>query len=311
MQQNRAAIQYGVLPPNISQQQQQEHAARMSQIGIQPIVFEGGVRVEPLFPPQQQQQQAQQRQEQQQREQTVYGDIAPPPLQPQQQQQRKLQQHQAFTYFPRFWDQYTLGQKLGEGSYGEVYLAFDQMSKQNVAIKLLREVTPEIRNEVELLKAVKGAANQCRPGIVCFLASYQIPWPIPSAQQRGPARTTNAIVMAFVSGEPFSKFLSRQKTIVNGVERFRPISLQLLRNLLKSALEDVATLHTLQIDHRDIKPDNMNVVDGKRITLLDLGLSCFTDNRRPRCEDNKWPLTGTPCYSISPHSALSRDAIKV
>ena len=59
-------------------------------------------------------------------------------------------------------EKYKIGRKLGEGSFGEVYLSTDKKTKKKVAVKVLpktkshnENMNSEILNEIEILKTLE------------------------------------------------------------------------------------------------------------------------------------------------------------
>jgi serine/threonine protein kinase len=53
---------------------------------------------------------------------------------------------------------YKLGKKLGEGAFGEVYIAKENSSGEEVAVKIEKTTTkhPQLLHEAKLLKLMKG-----------------------------------------------------------------------------------------------------------------------------------------------------------
>lgn len=66
-------------------------------------------------------------------------------------------------------DRFQILQRLGEGSYGEVYSAIDRVSGATVALKVIpvAGATEDLRREIELLKACQS------PYVVRYFGSYE------------------------------------------------------------------------------------------------------------------------------------------
>ena len=140
---------------------------------------------------------------------------------------------------------YELGAPLGSGGAGSVFRAYDRLSKQDVAVKLLPSLSKSgleaVRREVGLLRLLR------LPGVVRMLDD-------------GVERGQGFIVMQLVEGAPFP-----------GPNP--PRSWPELVPVLMRLLEALGRIHWSGVVHRDLKPANVLVSPDGVPTVLDLGIS--------------------------------------
>lgn len=190
---------------------------------------------------------------------------------------------------------------MSSGAFGSVFAATEKQSGTKVAIKVLHKTSEKSDNEIYLMRSIVKDGH-CLDSFVCYIRHMQIPWPNATGLDR-----KYAIVMSFVPGQDLYDYMEQfVSTDKHGRTVYRPIDLQLLKKLFGTALQGLAALHDNSIAHRDVKPENLRVVDNERIVFLDLGLSCFGDSRTPSCESTG--TFGTPCYTMSPQRAAMRGA---
>jgi len=140
--------------------------------------------------------------------------------------------------------------KLGEGTYGKVYLAKDQKTGELVALKkILLEPEDEgipstaIR-EISLLKELSNNAN-----IVKLKNVYYF---------------NRKLYLIF-------EYLSQDlKQCLDSVDFLEPV---LIKSYLYQILKGVNCCHTHRILHRDLKPQNLLLDNLGRLKLADFGLS--------------------------------------
>ena len=159
-------------------------------------------------------------------------------------------------------DRYETLELLGTGGMGDVYLAKDLRSGQQVAVKLLKEeVTEDI--VVRFDRECEVLARMSHPAVVrvldrgesegrVFYAMDHIPWP--TLSQR--------ISTRFREGKGFA------------LEEVAKV----LR-LLAGALDH---LHSLDVVHRDLKPSNLLVSDDFDVRVIDFGLAGMLTDRMTR-----------------------------
>jgi serine/threonine protein kinase len=144
---------------------------------------------------------------------------------------------------------YRLGGKLGKGSQGEIFLARDEKSKEEVVVKRL---TPKgTWKSFELFEREAKVLSQLRhPGVPRHLATIE-----------EPPGTFN-LVMQRAPGENLRDLAARRR-----------LSELELRDVLVRCLEILDYLHTRvpAVVHRDIKPSNIVRAPSGSCSLVDFG----------------------------------------
>lgn len=152
---------------------------------------------------------------------------------------------------PVFVGPYRLVRKLGEGGFGEVFLAYDTLHERRVALKLLRD-DEETGAPRRLVREGKAIAALEHPNIV---RCYEI----------GDATGTTPVYVAleYIEGE----------TVRAWIERTSP-SWEAIVEVFVAAGEALAYAHRRGIVHRDFKPSNVMVSARGEVKVLDFGLVC-------------------------------------
>ena len=185
-------------------------------------------------------------------------------------------------------NKYRVIRKIGSGSFGDIYLAMNRNSGEEVAVKLELQKArhPQLLYESKLYRILQGGVG------------------IPTVLWYGQDRDVyNALVMELLgpSLEDLFNFCSR---------RFTMKTVLMLADQMISRIEYV---HNKNFIHRDIKPDNFLMGVGKscnKVYLIDFGLAKkYRDSRTyqhiPYREDKN--LTGTARYaSINAHLGLEQ-----
>lgn len=162
-----------------------------------------------------------------------------------------------FTPGTRVRDRYRLGRSLGEGAFGSVFRAQDELTGREVALKLL---APRWLQDPVVLQQTcdeaRLAARLEHPGVVCI---------------RDFGHTTDGglfIAMDVVEGEPLDALLERRA-------RLPPDD---VRQIALDALDALAHVHAHGLLHRDLKPANL--VRGREGTVLvDFGIAVAVDEQ--------------------------------
>jgi serine/threonine-protein kinase len=183
-------------------------------------------------------------------------------------------------------DKYRIDAVVGSGGMGVVVAATHIELGQRVAIKLLRDVSPEgqarFSREARLLVRLKSA-HVARVFDVGSLDD-----------------DTPYIVMELLEGSDLGKVLDERKRL--GVEESVDWVLE--------AMCAIAEAHALGMVHRDLKPANLFVASGaggtKVVKVLDFGVSKLLDER-PEGLTNEGVTLGSPGYMSPEQIDNSRD----
>jgi len=182
---------------------------------------------------------------------------------------------------------YRLVRRIGSGSFGDVYLATNILTGEEVAVKLepVKSRHPQLLYESKLYKIFQGGVG------------------IPHIRYFGQEQDYNVLVMDLLgpSLEDLFNFCSR---------RFTMKTVLMLADQMIGRIE---FLHNKNFIHRDIKPDNflMGILKQcNKVFLIDYGLAKkYRDSRTrlhiPYREDKN--LTGTARYaSINAHLGIEQ-----
>jgi serine/threonine protein kinase len=153
--------------------------------------------------------------------------------------------------------------KLGQGGYGSVYLGQSMLSSSRYAIKVV-QINPS--QEEALLKSITdevGALSKVNhENIVKFIDLH-----VDQSQCRV------YIVSEFCEGKTLKKFAEEHYH-----QHGHGLSEEDIDNILGQVVNAFCYLHSLNIHHRDIKPDNIMINAKGQIKLLDFGLAKQTSH---------------------------------
>lgn len=138
---------------------------------------------------------------------------------------------------------------LGEGGNGKVSLVRDKSSGEEVAVKVL---------------ATGGEEKKQR-----FLDEIQI-------VEKYAASITGIIPIIESCPEEFWYSMPVAKAIMKYIKDTEPTVTEIVQGIIQLA-ETLSQLHSNNVSHRDIKPDNILFYNG-RFCLSDFGLASFPDN---------------------------------
>ena len=182
---------------------------------------------------------------------------------------------------------YRIERLLGAGGMGEVYLAFDEKMKRNVALKILPAeygASDERVKRFELEARAISSINH--PNIVTI---YDV----------GNFEGINYIATEFVEGKTL-------RDLIGG--KFK------LRNVMANSIQicdALSAAHAVGIIHRDIKPENIMIRQDGYAKVLDFGVAKLIETgpetMRGIANTIKGMMIGTPAY-MSP-AQVSGDAI--
>lgn len=151
--------------------------------------------------------------------------------------------------------QFNVGEELGKGAFGQVFLATHRLTGERVAIKMMDVVAAnkqdeknDIRNKREIEYLSKFHHNN-------IVQVYQVI----------KAGNFMNIVQEYISGSELRKYVDEKKGLD---EKEASVFFQQL-------LASIEFIHKLQICHRDLKPENLLLNHKKEIKLIDFGLSNY------------------------------------
>jgi serine/threonine protein kinase len=170
---------------------------------------------------------------------------------------------------------YIITSILGKGGMGEVYLAADQQTGQQVAVKILArslsaspEALERFRREAETLRQLD------HPNIVKFVDSFE-------------HEGQFVIVMEYLPGGSLHDLCMKGPLPIDHARR---ITLELCDALIRS--------HHLSIVHRDLKPENVLLTETGTPKLADFGVARLAEGTRMTRTGTQ---VGTPYY-MSPEA---------
>ena len=161
---------------------------------------------------------------------------------------------------------YRLEGKIGEGSLGIVYRAYDEKLNRAVAIKVLRSQVGQSTGR-RLLNEARQAAALNDPAFVTIFSVLD---------ERPPA----AIVMELAEGYPIDRYAAQ-------------LSFEQKARLLRDVSRGLGAAHARGLIHRDLKPDNVIVGPDMRPRILDFGLALSLDEAATQARG----FEGTPLYA--------------
>lgn len=175
-------------------------------------------------------------------------------------------------------NRYEVGELLGEGGMAVVYKAFDPMENRVVAVKILKdeflaneEFSNRFKNESKAI-AILSHPNIVKVYDVFFSERLQY------------------IVMEYIEGITLKEYIKQQKIV--GWKEAVHFTTQILRALQHA--------HDKGIVHRDIKPQNIMVLQNGNIKVADFGIARFSRGETQTITENG--AIGSVHY-ISPEQA--------
>ncbi|KAG8075563.1 hypothetical protein GUJ93_ZPchr0006g42167 [Zizania palustris] len=174
-------------------------------------------------------------------------------------------------------DRYKMGMLLGEGSFAKVYLAVDNSTGEEVAIKVMEKE--------KLIKL--GAAQQIKREIAVM---QRLRHPnVVRLHEVMANKKRIYVVMEYVPGGPLYWQLRRQSRDNRAGLREADA-----RRFFQQLISALAYCHARGVYHRDIKPENLLIDKNGDLKVADFGLSALADTARKEALFHT--VCGTPLY---------------
>jgi len=168
---------------------------------------------------------------------------------------------------------------IGRGSFSNVFLSADHQTGEEIAVKVmdLRRFEDEFNAEVSVLMYLS------HKGIDVGYKSSEI----------DEENETGYIYMNYFPFPTLSEYLEQACCGLKEQE-----ALVIFQNLVKS----IEQIHACRIAHKDLKPENIFIdPDNDDVTVIDFGLSSFTQENELDCS-----FSGSPLYM--PPEVLNRES---
>ena len=148
-------------------------------------------------------------------------------------------------------DRYQVIKSIGEGGMANVYLAYDTILDRNVAVKVLRgDLSSDEKFVRRFQREAISASSLSHPNIV---EMYDV----------GEDEGNYFIVMEYVDG----------KTLKNLIKKRGPLTIEEVIDIMLQLTSAISSAHDSYIIHRDIKPQNVMILDDGRVKITDFGIA--------------------------------------
>src|SRR6186997_900172 len=178
---------------------------------------------------------------------------------------------------------YQVLEKVGKGGMGVLYRGFDPVLDREVAIKLMHadfsEDTEQMRPR--FYREARAAAKLNHRNIVTifeFAEESNVPY----------------IVMEFLKGTPLGARMNSQP----------PLTIDDKLNVVAQLCDGLSYAHEQGVVHRDVKPDNVFILEDGQVKLLDFGIAKLTSSNLTRQGD----VLGSASY-MSPEQVGGSDSV--
>lgn len=148
-------------------------------------------------------------------------------------------------------DRYQIIRTIGEGGMANVYLAYDTILDRNVAVKILRgDLADDEKFVRRFQREAIAASSLTHPNIV---GMYDV----------GEDNGRYFIVMEYIDG----------KTLKSLIKKRGALTIPEVMDIMLQLTEGIACAHDSYIIHRDIKPQNVMILDDGRVKITDFGIA--------------------------------------
>ena len=148
-------------------------------------------------------------------------------------------------------DRYQIIKTIGEGGMANVYLAYDTILERNVAVKVLRgDLATDEKFVRRFQREALSASSLAHPNIV---EVYDV----------GEDNGIYYIVMEYIDGKHLKQLLKKRGKL----------SLNEVVDIMLQLTDGMACAHDSYIIHRDIKPQNIMILDNGIVKITDFGIA--------------------------------------
>ena len=148
-------------------------------------------------------------------------------------------------------DRYQITRMIGEGGMANVYLAYDTILNRNVAVKILRgDLADDEKFVRRFQREAIAASSLSHPNIV---EMYDV----------GEDNGKYFIVMEYIEG----------RTLKSLIKKRGALTLPEVIDIMLQLTSGIACAHESYIIHRDIKPQNVMILDDGRVKITDFGIA--------------------------------------
>lgn len=178
---------------------------------------------------------------------------------------------------PRHIGKFQLIERIGVGSFGEVFKAIDTELDRTVAIKIPRGTNVQMQQDTErFFREARSAAQLRHPGIV-------------SLYDAGQSEGVYFLVSEYIQGSTLAERLSAKRYAIRDAAEF-----------IAEVAAALNYAHERGVVHRDIKPSNIMIDLEGRPHIMDFGLAKRVAEEITLTLDGQ--VLGTPAY-MSPEQA--------
>ena len=153
-------------------------------------------------------------------------------------------------------NRYKIIKSIGEGGMANVYLAWDTILEREVAVKILRG---DLADDEKFIRRFQREANSAsllrHPNIV---EMYDV----------GEDNGKYFIVMEYING----------KTLKSLIKKRGSLNLTESIDIMMQLTSGIACAHDSYIIHRDIKPQNVMILEDGRVKITDFGIAMALNN---------------------------------
>ena len=148
-------------------------------------------------------------------------------------------------------NRYSIIRTLGEGGMANVYLAYDTILDRNVAVKVLRgDLASDEKFVRRFQREALSASNLYHPNIVQIYDFDK-------------SDEEYYIVMEYVEGKTLKQLLKKRGSL----------TITEVIDIMSQITDGMAHAHDSYIVHRDIKPQNIMILDNGMIKITDFGIA--------------------------------------